>query len=154
MARAPGQYFRVGVGAVILDGRGRVLAFERAAIPGAWQLPQGGLEADETPGRAVWRELAEETGLGRRDLALLGRYPGLLAYELPSAARRAKTGRGQVQYWFFFRCRAPARLALRLGEEFRAWRWMAFPALVRGAVAFRRPVYEALRRHAAGLRRT
>jgi len=38
------QTFRAGVGAIILNTSGQVLALERKDIPGVWQLPQGGLE--------------------------------------------------------------------------------------------------------------
>ncbi len=49
----PAQYFRAGVGAVIINDAGLVLALARTDIPDAWQLPQGGLEADEEPLQAV-----------------------------------------------------------------------------------------------------
>ncbi len=39
----PEEYFRAGAGAVVINREGLVLALERADIPGAWQLPQGGL---------------------------------------------------------------------------------------------------------------
>ena len=59
-----GPHFRAGVVAVVRRDDGLVMAFERADLPGQWQLPQGGLEAGESPVEAAWRELAEETGLG------------------------------------------------------------------------------------------
>lgn len=66
-----GHYFRAGVGAVIIGSDGRVLAFERADTPGAWQLPQGGLEDGEDPLTAVLREIEEEVGLRRERLELI-----------------------------------------------------------------------------------
>ena len=99
----PPESFRAGAGAAIVDREGRVLAFDRADVDGpAWQLPQGGLERGESPERAVWREVEEETGLTAARLELLGSLPEPLAYELPEAMRSARTGRGQVIYWFFF----------------------------------------------------
>src|ERR1043166_5390864 len=99
----PGEYFRAGAGAVILNTHGLVLALERKKIPEAWQLPQGGLERGEDPLAAVLREIGEETGISREELALLGDEPALLAYELPLNMRSEKTGRGQANYWFCFR---------------------------------------------------
>src|SRR5687768_11463783 len=99
MARPP-EYFRAGVGAVIVGGDGRLFVFERRDVAGAWQFPQGGLERGERPVDAVYREIREETGIRRRALRLLARHPELLAYELPPRARSKKTGLGQVQYWF------------------------------------------------------
>lgn len=53
------QTFRAGVGAVITDQTGKVLALERRDVSGAWQLPQGRLETEEEPLEAVKREILE-----------------------------------------------------------------------------------------------
>jgi putative (di)nucleoside polyphosphate hydrolase len=141
-----GEYFRAGVGAVIIDDAGLVLAFERADVPGSWQLPQGGLLRGEEPTAAVTREIEEETGIAASDLDLLARYHEPLVYELPPELRRPKTGRGQVQYWFAFRHRgAQPGLALPEEGEFRNWRWVPFDYLLDRVVAFRKPLYERLR---------
>lgn len=151
----PKRYFRAGVGAVVLDADGRVLMFERSDIPGAWQFPQGGLEDDEEPAAAAWRELHEETGLTGRDLELLAAYPEPLVYELPPSARRTKTGMGQVQYWFFFRLRdKPLAVALPADGEFRQAAWMDFDEAVAQAVRFRQRIYERLRDFARALGHT
>lgn len=141
-----GQYFRAGAGAVIVNSAGHVLALERAGISGAWQLPQGGLEADEEPFDAALREAREETGIPPDDLKLLGRYPDLLAYELPAAQRKPKTGRGQVHYWFVFRYVGSGDIQLPQGGEFKNLQWMPLPQLAARTIAFRRPVYEKLAR--------
>ena len=147
MAR-PSSYFRAGVGAVIGDHRGRVLALERADIPGARQFPQGGLKKREKPIDAAFREIKEETGLRRKALKLVAQYPDLLAYELPRKAQSRKTGLGQVQYWFFFAVKKPiADLKPPRRSEFRSAAWVTFDRAVREAISFRRPVYRKLRDH-------
>jgi len=138
------QYFRANVGAVICAG-GRVLALERSDVPDAWQMPQGGLKPGEEPAQAALREIEEETGLFRASLEPIRSFPELLAYELPPKLRSKKTGRGQVQYWFFFRLnKGAAEPHLPRGGEFRDWKWMEFPDLVKRAVDFRRPLYVRL----------
>jgi putative (di)nucleoside polyphosphate hydrolase len=138
------QYFRANVGAVIC-ARGCVLALERSDVPDAWQMPQGGLKPGEEPAQAVLREVEEETGLPRTSLEPIRSFPELLAYELPPKLRSKKTGRGQVQYWFFFRLnKGVAEPRLPPGGEFRDWKWMKFTDLVKRAVDFRRPVYARL----------
>lgn len=146
--KPPREYFRAGVGAVILSRAGLVLSLERSDVGGAWQLPQGGLEKGEKPEEAVYREIEEETGLARKSLRLVGRLPELTAYELPNAARSSKTGRGQVQYWFYFLI-VSHEDAIRLPErgEFQQWRWVNFDRLLSDSVDFRRPVYTRLKHH-------
>jgi 8-oxo-dGTP diphosphatase len=54
----------VCVGAVVVDdGRLLLVRRGRGAAAGEWSVPGGRLEAGETVGEAVVRELAEETGI-------------------------------------------------------------------------------------------
>jgi putative (di)nucleoside polyphosphate hydrolase len=134
------------VGVVVIDQARRVLVCERADIAGAWQFPQGGLERDESPIQAAYREIHEETGISRRALRLLGRHPELLAYELPPKAQSMKTGMGQVQFWFFFRMIKPGpAIHLPPHSEFKAIAWISFNSAVARVVRFKRPVYRRLR---------
>jgi putative (di)nucleoside polyphosphate hydrolase len=143
--KLPSQYFRAGAGAVIVDRRGLVLALERVDTPGAWQLPQGGLKASESPLQAVFREVEEETGISKRRLVLLDAYPEPLAYELPVDAWAKKTGRGQVGYWFLLRFEGTDEdIDLEPSPESSSWKWMRFERLLGAVVAFRKPVYRRL----------
>src|SRR5580700_5648302 len=68
------------VGAVVTDGRGRLLLIQRGHEPGAglWSLPGGRIEAGETDAEALVREMEEETGLTVEPGRLIGsvRRPG------------------------------------------------------------------------------
>jgi putative (di)nucleoside polyphosphate hydrolase len=137
--------FRASVGAIIINENGKVLGLERKDIPGAWQLPQGGLDDNEMPVEAVKREIREETGIETRDLELLASTSRWLAYELPEEARSKKIGRGQVQRWFLFRFRGSDE-AITLGDqkEFKAWKWIGMDELTSIVVHFKQPVYQEL----------
>ncbi|MET9398900.1 NUDIX hydrolase [Kitasatospora sp. NPDC002965] len=68
------------VGAVITDGDGRVLLLRRRPedfLGGLWELPGGGVEPGEELGRALDREVLEETGL---DVAEVTGYAGAFDY--------------------------------------------------------------------------
>jgi len=138
-------FFRAGVGAMVLDDAGQVLVMRRkGARDGAWQLPQGGIENGEEPLAALYRELREETGLGRGDVEIVASAGEWLAYELPVEYRNAKTGRGQVQRWFLCRLRAPCEAVRPDGIEFTAAEWVAPAQLMARAAPFRLPVYRRL----------
>ena len=140
--------FRTGVGALIMSDSGQVLSFERADLPGSWQLPQGGLHIGETPLEAVWREVHEETGITAEHLTPLQDNTILLAYELPAQHRSAKTGRGQVLHWFLFRFSGSDSLVTVGGKnaEFQNWKWTTLEELVSSVVHFKRHMYEQLAR--------
>ena len=134
-------HFRANVVAVVTNSKGRVLAFERSDIAGQWQLPQGGVDIGETPKEAAWRELAEETGLTKKHVALVDEYPEWTAYEWPTGVR--KNGRmGQVQRWFTFRVKDDDTEPEPDGVEFADWKWAKPKWLVEQVVEFRRASYE------------
>lgn len=148
--------YRPNVGAVLFARDGRVLVARRADMAkaegpaGAWQLPQGGLDEGEDPRVAVLRELAEEIGTDRAEI--LAEHPDWLTYDLPPAlVGVALKGRwrGQTQKWFALRFTGSdgdIRLDADPHPEFDAWRWAALAELPGLAVAFKRPIYEALAR--------
>ncbi len=149
MSSSKDASFRANAGLLVLNAEGLVLAVERGDRPGAWQLPQGGIEADETALVAAYRELEEETGLRPAEVTLLAEVPGWLVYELPPEWRRAKTGLGQAQKWFVFR-HAPKPKAdwkvgpLPAGGENSATAWMPLADLKARVPEFRRAIYAAL----------
>jgi putative (di)nucleoside polyphosphate hydrolase len=158
-AKAADQYFRAGVGMVVTNKDGLVLAFERSQGSNRWQLPQGGIEAGETPLDAAYRELAEETGIAREQVELVQEIPGWLAYELPEEHRSTKTGRGQTQKWFIFSLTDGSpeiSLSGRPGApaEFKDWAWRDMTDVAKDAVEFRQEVYQQIAKALASATRT
>jgi putative (di)nucleoside polyphosphate hydrolase len=139
------DYFRAGVGAMLVDAAGRILAMKRTdAGSGGWQMPQGGIRPGEDPEAALARELGEETGLAPADVTVLAVCPEWLVYELPEAYRNEKVGRGQVQRWFLCRLRGSPEKIVPDGIEFSTCEWVDPAELIRRAPHFRRPVYSRL----------
>jgi len=136
--------FRAGVVAVVANSRDEVLAFERSDVPGAWQLPQGGIDVGEAPFEAAWRELGEETGLGSGDVELIGEHPTWMAYEFPDHVRSEGKRLGQVQRWYFFRALSDDVIPSPDRVEFVAWMWVDRDWLVEHVVSFRSDVYRAV----------
>jgi 8-oxo-dGTP diphosphatase len=66
----------VSVAAVVTDDSGRILVIQRRDN-GAWQLPGGVLELDESPAAGVCREVHEETGVEVEPLRLTGVYKNM-----------------------------------------------------------------------------
>lgn len=155
--------YRPCVGVALFNADGLVFIGRRAGFrdePGsyAWQMPQGGIDADESPREAAQRELAEETGVTRA--LLIGETPGWLTYDLPQEAMSSRWRglyRGQAQKWFAFRFTGdPAEIDVKNPPgghkpEFDAWRWERLEKTPELVVPFKRKVYEQVAKIFAGL---
>ena len=63
--------YRPGVGILLFDPRGLAFVGQRNDTPGAWQMPQGGIDPGESPEDAAARELrTNQPTVGRRIAAL------------------------------------------------------------------------------------
>ena len=140
--------YRRGVGVVLFNAEGKVFAAQRNDMPGeAWQLPQGGIDAGESPLEAALRELKEETGV--TSVELLAETDRWLSYDLPEdLARKAWRGRyrGQTQKWFALRFTGEnSEVDLNHhSPEFTTWRWSDLASLPTLIVPFKRDLYRAL----------
>ena len=134
------------VGVCLANTAGLVFAGERIDTPGAWQMPQGGIDNGETAREAALRELTEETGLLPESVLVEAEAPGWIDYELPvELVGRVWKGRyrGQSQRWFLMRYHGPdAAVDLTVHQvEFSRWRWMAPDEVLDAIVPFKREVY-------------
>jgi putative (di)nucleoside polyphosphate hydrolase len=138
--------YRRGVGVALFNGEGKVFVAQRIDNPGpAWQMPQGGIDKDEEPLDAAWRELFEETGI--KSAKLLAESNGWLRYDLPPdlAANLWKGKyRGQEQKWYAFRFTGEESEVRIDGEhpEFSAWKWASFRDVPKLIVPFKRALYD------------
>jgi len=139
--------YRRGVGIALFNKAGQVFAAERIDTPGAWQMPQGGIDTDEDPWRTALRELKEEIGT---DKAKRLGETGWMRYDLPShLVGHVWHGkyRGQEQKWFaarFTGTDADIDLAAHKHPEFSAWRWAPLKELPGMIVPFKRDLYIAI----------
>jgi putative (di)nucleoside polyphosphate hydrolase len=149
--------FRANVGIVLMRANGaggaknhgsRVFLGRRSGGRG-WQFPQGGVREGEPVEEALYRELAEEIGIERHSVELLGQTTEWLRYRLPPRYIRRQQQPlciGQKQRWFLLRLKAdPVSFDFeRTSEpEFEHWRWASWWEPVREVIFFKRPVYAA-----------
>ena len=138
--------YRPCVGVVLMNRDGLIFTGQRIDTPGAWQMPQGGIDAGETPREAALRELFEETGVLAEKAQLIAETEEWLHYDLPhDLVPKLWKGRfrGQTQKWVLMRfdgvdgdidiTQPPA--------EFSHWQWMPKEQLLEKIVPFKAELY-------------
>ena len=139
--------YRPCVGVVLARPDGRVFVGERIDTPGAWQMPQGGIDAGETAQNAALRELEEETGVPAGLVSVEAETASWLRYDLPDdLLGKVWKGRyrGQEQKWFLVRFHgsdSDIRIDTR-HPEFSRWEWADAHDVPRRIVPFKRAVYD------------
>ena len=141
--------YRQCAGIVLFNDSGMVLVGKRIdQISEAWQMPQGGIDANEEPLEAALRELEEE--INTANVEILAESKNWYQYDLPKNLRgklwKGKY-RGQNQKWFAMKY---------LGEdkeiqpqsvkkpEFDDWKWVDIEDLPRVAIKFKRDIYRSI----------
>lgn len=139
--------YRANVG-IILNNRHGKLLWARRVGQDAWQFPQGGIQPNETPEDAMYRELREEVGLEMHHVTILGRTSDWLRYRLPKGLVRHHSKPlciGQKQIWFLLELvgdESDVRLDTSETPEFDSWRWVDYWDPLNEIVSFKRSVYQ------------
>ena len=139
--------YRPAVGVMLINDARKVWVGQRLDNSlEAWQMPQGGLDEGEAALDGAFRELEEETGIGRRFVELIAQAKEELTYDLPEdliGKVWKEPWRGQRQTWFLMRFLGEDRdVNIETDEpEFRAWKWAEPAELPAMIVPFKQQLY-------------
>lgn len=146
--------FRANVG-IILSNEKKQLFLGRRVGQDSWQFPQGGIDENESPEQAMYRELEEEVGLNPEHVTILGKTEKWLRYHLPKRYMRKNCQPrcvGQKQCWFLLQVRCKETdfcLDKYEKPEFDHWRWVDYWQPIDEVIFFKRSVYEKALRELA-----
>ena len=140
---------RRGVGIIVLNKNNQVFVAKRKDNPiDRWQMPQGGIDTNETPFIAMKRELAEETSITK--IKVLKEVENWLEYGIPpyllGKIWKGKY-RGQKQKWFIVKfIGSDNEINLNTKHpEFIEWKWIDYNLLTDVIVEFKKDVYKKLK---------
>jgi len=148
MSTAPetSQKYRPNVGITLFNGKGDVFVGERIDTPGAWQMPQGGVDEGEDIESAGLRELKEEVGTDKAEIIKIA--PQTICYDLPSNLTQELWNgvyRGQEQTWIaakFTGDDTDIDIHAHPLPEFSSWQWVPLSQTLDLIVPFKRDAYK------------
>ncbi len=139
---------RLGVGIILLNNENKVFVGKRIDNPkNFWQMPQGGINNNESFFQAAKRELEEETGVTK--IRLVKELDKWLIYNLPkNLLGKIWQGkyRGQKQKWFVMKFEGKDQeINVNTNSpEFLDWKWVNPSELPKIVVNFKVDIYKKL----------
>ena len=134
---------------MILNDLNEILVARRLDHPsGFWQMPQGGIDKNEIPEQAVWREMMEEIGTNNAKIIKISSH--WLNYDIPKDVLKTlpwgKKYIGQTQKWFVFRFTGKENdiNVKTLNPEFSEWKWVNHNSLIDNVVPFKKKIYKKI----------
>ena len=142
--------YRPNVGMMIINQKKEIFVGKRIDHPSNfWQMPQGGIDAQEIPSIAALREMEEEVGIKKNKVDLLTESKDWYYYSIPSdLAKTLWKGKfkGQRQKWFLYKFKGTENDINIHTEhpEFSNYKWVTKDFLVPNIVPFKKKIYEKL----------
>jgi len=139
--------YRPNVAALIINRKGKLLVCERINSDGAWQFPQGGVDAGEKSRKALSREIKEEIGLPKGSYKVIEKRDGY-SYLYPDQVKKKKLYfDGQVQTYYLCRLKknCPEIDLDQKSPEFSDYKWIKPRDFkLKWLPEFKRQVYRAV----------
>ena len=141
---------RIGVGIVVLNKKNKIFVAKRIDNPkDFWQMPQGGVDQNESYLDAAYRELYEETNI--KEIELIKEVEEFTTYELPDHLLgiiwKGKF-KGQKQKWFIMRFVGNEdEINIKTKKpEFLDWKWIDVNEITKKVVDFKYEVYKKVKK--------
>ena len=140
--------YRPNVAAIVLSSgypaETKLFIGLRSDMKDVWQFPQGGIDEDESPKDALFRELAEE--IGTDNIEIVSEYPDWEYYDFPDSVAKNKklyNYDGQKQRYYLVRVKNDSEINIKTEHpEFSEYKFVKFENVFDYISHFKKPIYK------------
>ena len=140
--------YRPNVAAIVLSSgypaETKLFIGLRSDMKDVWQFPQGGIDEDESPKDALFRELDEE--IGTDNIEIVSEYPDWEYYDFPDSVAKNKklyNYDGQKQRYYLVRVKNDSEIDIKTEHpEFSEYKFVKFENVFDYISHFKKPIYK------------
>ncbi len=140
--------YRPNVAAIVLSSgypaETKLFIGLRSDMKDVWQFPQGGIDEDESPKDALFRELDEE--IGTDNIEIVSEYPDWEYYDFPDSVAKNKklyNYDGQKQRYYLVRVKNDSEINIKTEHpEFSEYKFVKFENVFDYISHFKKPIYK------------
>ena len=140
--------YRPNVAAIVLSSgypaETKLFIGLRSDMKDVWQFPQGGIDEDESPKDALFRELDEE--IGTDNIEIVSEYPDWKYYDFPDSVAKNKklyNYDGQKQRYYLVRVKNDSEINIKTEHpEFSEYKFVKFENVFDYISHFKKPIYK------------
>lgn len=138
--------YRPNVGIMLINQGRQIMAGETLHYPGEWMMPQGGIDAEESPFQAMQRELMEETSIDYGNTRLIREHDEWISYLFRKPlVKEGRVYTGQRQKWFLLEYEGPLPDATQTQDrEFIRFDWVEPTWLIEHTTKFKIGLYRKI----------
>ncbi len=136
--------FRRAIGAIVLDKNNNIISFQRTDFPESWQEPEGGIDNEETPIDALYRELYEEININKDDFEIIKETRNFIQYLFPNGQKFGYDG--QEKKFFLIKLNKDKNFKFDNTEEveFSNYKNMTAEELLNSVPKFKKEIYKTV----------
>ena len=140
--------YRPNVAAIVLSSgypaETKLFIGLRSDMKDVWQFPQGGIDEDESPKDALFRELDEE--IGTDNIEIVSEYPDWEYYDFPDSVAKNKklyNYDGQKQRYYLVRVKNDSEINIKTEHpEFSEYKFVKVENVFDYISHFKKPIYK------------
>lgn len=140
--------YRPNVAAIVLSSgypaETKLFIGLRSDMRDVWQFPQGGIDEDESPKDALFRELDEE--IGTDNIEIVSEYPDWEYYDFPDSVAKNKklyNYDGQKQRYYLVRVKNDSEINIKTEHpEFSEYKFVKLGNVFDYISHFKKPIYK------------